>query len=147
VVLVGALLPAPSGAAPASTYVHDVKVFHQKAGQRARPQPAQIALIVGGKPVGKLISGLKRNGKQFVIADVKGGRVAYVGRTGSRARISLDVSSTCRANPRASYYLRATARIGGALRRAFSRGDCGFVVQVLERDARAITHTTFVFEN
>ena len=146
--VLGALLPATSVAAPAAGYVHDVKVFHKVAGQRSRPQPAEIALIVGGTPIGKLIPGLNRAGKQFVIADVQGGEVAFVRHTGSRARISIEVASICRANPEARYYLRATARIGGKLRKGFSgRGDCSFVNRVLDRDAQAITHTTFIFEN
>jgi hypothetical protein len=145
--LLGALLPASSGAAPVSNYVHDVKVFHQVAGQRSRPQPAEIALVVGGKPVGKLVPGLKRGGRQFVIADVEGGRVVLVRHTGSRGRLWLDVTSTCRANPDSRYFVRATVVIRGKTRRGYTQGDCGFVVQVLERNARAITRTTFIFEN
>jgi hypothetical protein len=146
--VLGALLPATSSAAPTPRYVHDIKVFHQVAGQRSRPQPAEIALIVGGTPIGKLIPGLRRAGKQFAIVDVKGGSVALVRHTGSRARISVEVASICRANGGARYHIRATARIGGKLRRAYSgRGDCGFVNSVLDRNAQAITYTTFIFEN
>ena len=145
--LLGALLPASSGAAPVSNYVHDVKVFHQVVGQRSRPQPAEIALIVGGTPIGKLVPGLKRGSKQFVIADVEGGRVALVRHTGPQARVALDVTSTCLANPESRYFVRATVVIRGKTRRGYTKGECGFVVQVLDRNARAVTHTTFVFEN
>ena len=145
--MLGAFLPATSGAAPASRYVHDVKVFHQVAGQRSRPQPAEIALLVGGRPVGMMIRGLNGAGKQFVIKHVQGGRLASVRRTGARARISIDVAPVCRANPKARYYLRATAVIEGKFRRVYSRGDCGFVGRVLDRGVRAIARTTFIFEN
>ena len=148
VALLAAVLPASSGAAHAPSYVHDVKAFHQVAGQRSRPQPATIAVLVGGRPVGKMISGLNQNGKQFVISAVPGARVALTRATGRRARISIDVTGICRANPSARYFLRATTRIAGKARTAYIRGgDCGFVLQVLDRRARAITHTTFIFEN
>lgn len=143
----GALLPVSSGAAPTPSFTHDVKVFHQVAGKRSRPLPAQIALLVGGKAEGKLIPGLKGLGKQFIIANVTGAEVALTRHTGSRARISLDVASTCRENPQARYYIRASAVIGGKLRKAFSQGDCQWVVQVLAHDSQAVTHTTFIFEN
>ena len=142
-----ALLPVSSGAAPASGFAHDVKVFHQVAGKGSRPLPAEIALLVGGKAEGKLIPGLKRQGKQFVIADVTGADVVLTRNTGSRARISLDVASACRQNPQARYYIRAAAVIRGKLRKAFVKGDCRWVVQVLAQDVQAVTHTTFIFEN
>jgi hypothetical protein len=145
--LLGALLPASSGAAPVSNYVHDVKVFHQVVGERARRQPAEIALVVGGKPIRKFVPGLKRGSKHFVIADVEGGRVVLVRHTGRRAQLWLDVTSTCRANPESRYFVRATVVIRGKTRRGYTKGDCHFVVQVLERNARAITRTTFTFEN
>ena len=146
--LLVAVVPATSGAARAPSYAHDVKVFHQVAGQRSKPQPATISVLVGGRPVGKMISGLNQSGKQFVITSVPGARVALARATGPRARVSIDVTNVCRASPSALYYLRATARIGGKSRTAYTRGgDCGFVMQVLERRARALTHTTFIFEN
>jgi hypothetical protein len=123
-------------------------VFHQSAGQRSTPQPATIAVLVGGRPVGKMISGLNQDGKQFVITAVPGARVALTRATGPRARVSIDVTNVCRASPNASYYLRATARIAGRARTAYVRGgDCSFVLQVVGRNARALTRTTFVFEN
>ncbi len=130
----------------ATGFAHDVKVFHQVSGKGSRPLPAQIALLVGGKPEGKLISGLQ-GGKHFVIADVKGGEVALTRHTGPKARISLDVEPTCRANPQARYYLRATVVIRGTTRRAFAKGDCRWVVQVLANDSNGLIHTTFIFEN
>jgi hypothetical protein len=142
-----AVVPATSGAALAPSYVHDVKVFHQVAGQRSQPQPAEIALLVGGQGIGKLVPGINRRGKQFVIADVRGARVVSVMRTGSNARISLSVTDMCRRNPQARYWIRAEATINGRLRKGFTRGDCGWVVQVLNHDSQATTHTTFVFEN
>lgn len=143
----GALLPALSGAALTPSFAHDVKVFHQVAGKGSRPLPAQIALLVGGKAKGKLIPGLKGLGKQFVIANVTGAEVALTRHTGSSARISLDVASICRENPQARYYIRASAVIGGKLRRAFTQGDCSWVVQVLAHDSQALTRSTFIFEN
>ena len=143
----GALLPASSGAAPATTFLHDVKVFHQVAGQRSRPLPAQIALLVGGKAEGKMIAGLRGRGKQFVIADVKGAKVTLTRTTGSRARISLDIAPTCRANPQSAYYIRASVVLRGKVRKSFSKGDCRWVVQVLANNTEALTHTTFIFEN
>ncbi|MGZ8697832.1 MAG: hypothetical protein ACXWZ1_10825 [Gaiellaceae bacterium] len=143
----GALLPAWSGAASNPTFIHDIKVFHQVASGRSTPWPAQVALLVGGKAEGKLVPGLKGQGKQFAIVDVAGAEVAWTRNTGSRARISLDVASPCRANPTERYYLRATAVIRGKSRRAFVRGDCDWVVQVLAHDAQALVNTTFIFEN
>jgi hypothetical protein len=143
----GALLPAWSGAASNPTFTHDIKVFHQVASGRSSPQPAQIALLIGGRADGKLVPGLRRQGKQFVIVDVKGAEVALTRHTGSRARISLDVAPACRANPTELYYLRATAVIRGKSRKAFVKGDCRWVVQVLAQDAQALVHTTFIFEN
>jgi hypothetical protein len=146
--VLGALVPASSSAAPDSAYVHDVKVFHQVAGKASRPQPAEIAVLVGGEPIGKMIPGLKGGGKHFAIINVKGGRVALARHTGPNARVSLQMAGICRDNPDARYYLRATARIGGKLRRGYIRGgDCSFVKQVLDRGATAITRTTFIFEN
>ena len=145
--MLGALLPASSGAAPTSKFIHDVKVFHQVAGQRSQPQPAEIALIIGGKPIGKLVPGLNQKGKQLVIADVRGGRTVLVRRTGKGARVSVEVASACRAHPNEDYYLRAEAAIRGKLRKVFSRGDCGWVNQVVGRKAQGVTHTTFIFEN
>jgi hypothetical protein len=142
------LLPVSSTASPTPAFVHDVKVFHKVSGEPSRPQPAQIAVLIGGKAQGKLIPGIKGTGKHFIIADVKGAEVAMIRHTGPKARISLDVTSTCRAHPTARYYIRAYAVIRGKLRKAFMRGDdCGWVVQVLAHDARALTHTTFIFEN
>jgi hypothetical protein len=146
--LLVAVLPATSGAARAPSYVHDVKVFHQSAGHASKPQPATIAVLVGGRPVGKMISGLNQNGTQFVITAVPGSRVALTRATGPRARVSVDVTDVCRSSPSATYYLRATARIAGKARTAYTRGgDCSFVLQVVGRKARALTHTTFIFEN
>jgi hypothetical protein len=145
--VLGALLPASSSAGPKSKYVHDVRVYHQVVGQSRKPQPAEIALLVGGKPIGKLIAGLHQSGKQFAIVDVKGGRVAFAHSTGAGARLSLEVASTCRQNPESRYYVRATARIRGRVRRAYTKGDCSWVVQVLEHHSHAVAHTTFVFEN
>jgi hypothetical protein len=143
----GALLPAASGAAPATTFNHDVKVFHQVVDKGSRPLPAQIALLVGGKAEGKLIAGLKGGGKQFVISDVTGAEVALSRHTGPRARISLDVAPTCRENPQARYYLRASVVIRSKIRRAFIQGDCRWVVQVLANNTQAVVRTTFIFEN
>lgn len=143
----GALLPASSGAAPAPNFIHDVKVFHQVAGKGSRPLPAQIALLVGGKARGKLIPGLNGVGKRFVIADVTGAEVVLSRPTGPDARMSLDVAPACRQNPTERYYLRASAVIKGKLRKAFTQGDCRWVVQVLAQETEALTRTTFIFEN
>ena len=140
------MLPATSGAAPTRSFAHDVKVFHEVSGTGSRPLPAQIALLVGGKAQGKLIAG-KGSGKRFVIADVKGAELVLNRHTGPQARVSLDLEPTCRANPEARYYIRASAVIRGKTRRAFVQGDCRWVVQVLANNSDGLTHTTFIFES
>jgi hypothetical protein len=136
-----------STAAWTPRYEHDVKVFHQNAGERARPQPAQIAVLVGGSGVGKMIPGLHGNGKQFVIASVTGARTALTRSTGGDGRVRVDVGPVCRANPAAVYWLRASAVVRGRMRHVYSRGDCGWVGAVLRHRAQALHRTTFIFEN
>ena len=146
--MLAALVPASIAAAPAGRYVHDVKVFHDVNGAPSRPQPAEIAVVVGGEPIGKLIRGINQKGKQFAIIHVKGGRTVVARQTGPSARISFEMGPICRANPEERYYLRASAKIAGKFRRGWIRGgDCRFVTQVLDRNAKAITRTTFIFEN
>jgi hypothetical protein len=144
--VLGAMASA-STAAAAPDFTQDVKFFHQSGGP-SRPQPAEIAIILGGEAIGKMVPGIRGAGKHFAIIHVKGGRVAVVRQTGPNARVSLDMTAICRANPTAHYHVRATARIAGKFRRAYSRGDdCSYVNHVVERNGRAITRTTFIFEN
>jgi hypothetical protein len=146
--VLGTMLSGPAVASAAPTYSQDVKGFHQVVGKRSRPQPAEIALLVGGRAIGTMVRGPGGAGKRFVIANVSGGRVVLVRQTGSRARVKLDIEPICRANPNAPYYLRATVRIQGKLRRAFGRGgDCDFVRRALARNTTMIVRTTFLFEN
>ncbi len=138
------MLPALSGAALAPRYVHDVKVFHVTANG-SRPLPAEIAVVVGGRGEGKMVRG-PNGGKRFRIIGVVGGQVALTRHTGSRARISIEVGPTCRANSNERYFLRASVVIAGKLRRAYTQSDCRWVVQVLEHGSRALTRTRFFFE-
>jgi hypothetical protein len=126
-------------------FVHDVKVF-QVTGAGSRPAPAVLTVLVGGTGIGKLVPGRSGHGKRFAIVGVVGGKVAQIRQTGVDGRHTLDLAQTCRNNPTARYFIRATSIINGARRSAYIRGECGWVVQVLAHDSMGLNRTTFFFD-
>jgi hypothetical protein len=142
--VLGAVLASSAGAVTrAPSYVHDVKVFRVHAGG-STPVSALLTVLVGGKGRGTMVNG--PNGKRFAIADVVGGKLSQMRVTGTDGRRTLGVEKMCRNNPEATYYIRASAVINGKPRKAFTRGDCPFVNQVLARRALFLVRTTFVFQ-
>lgn len=122
-----------------------MKVFHVTAAG-SRPVPAVLAVLVGGTGIGKLVPGRNGHGKRFTIAGVVGAKVAQMRQTGADGRRTLDVEQTCRNNPTARYFIRATAVINGVRRNAYVQGECGWVVQVLAHDSMGLNRTTFFFD-
>lgn len=126
-------------------FTHDVKVFHVTSAG-SRPVPAVLAVLVGGTGIGKLVPGRNGHGKRFAIVGVVGGQVAQLRQTGADGRRTLDVEQTCRNNPTARYFIRATAVINSVRRNAYIQGECGWVVQVLAHDSMGLNRTTFFFD-
>lgn len=144
-----ALLLAPSvslGSTQRVGFIHDVKVFHV-TGAGSRPTPSVLTVLVGGKGIGKLVTGRNGHGKRFTIAGVIGGKVAQVRLTGSDGRRTLDVAQVCRNNPTSRYFIRAVSVINGARRTAWVQGECDWVIQVLEHDSMGVNRTTFFFDD
>lgn len=117
-------------------------MFRVQAGG-SNPVSALLTVLVGGKGRGTMVEG--PNGKRFAIADVVGGKLSQMRVTGTDGRRTLGVESMCRNNPDAIYYIRATAVINGKPHKAYTRGDCPFVNQVLDHRARFLVRTTFLF--
>jgi hypothetical protein len=140
------LVPSVSlGSTQRVGFIHDVKVFHV-TGAGSRPAPAVLTILVGGKGIGKLVTGRNGHGKRFTIAGVIGGTVAQVRQTGSDGRRTLDVAQVCRNNPTSRYFIRASAVINGTHRTAWVQNECDWVVQVLEHDSMGVNRTTFFFD-